>query len=80
MLIYLGIEDLFDLKNSGEEYQKFTSFFIYPSIGFGFVIFPKISAELIFNAFSYTTERFQYQLSAFVGWLLVAYLGCVLVF
>jgi len=79
IFIYLGIENLIELNEYGRQSQKFANLFIYPSIGFGLVIFPKSASELILNQFSYATERLLHQLCAFVGWLLVIYLGCILV-
>ena len=79
VFIYLGIDGLYELKELGRQSRKFATFFIYPSIGFGLAIFPKITSEYIFDAFSMASLRFQYQLCSFIGWLSIAYLASILV-
>jgi len=79
IFINLGIEELYELKELGRQSRKFATFFIYPSIGFGLAIFPKMASEYIFDAFSMASLRFQFQLCAFIGWLLIAYLASILV-
>lgn len=79
LVIYMGIDELYELKEAGRESRKFITFFIYPSVGFGLAIFPKIASEYIFNAFSMNMLRIQNQLCSFMGWLLIFYLVFVLV-
>lgn len=79
VVIYAGIEELYKLKEVGREYRKFITFFIFPSVGFGLAIFPKIASEYIFNAFSTNTLRLQNQLCSLAGWILIIYLVSVLV-
>jgi len=79
IFIYLGINGLYELNELGRQSRKFATFFIYPSIGFGLAIFPKIASEYLLEAFSINSLRFQYQLCAFVGWLLILYLVSILV-
>jgi hypothetical protein len=74
----LGTDGLYELKQFGNVVKKFSTFFIYPSIGFGLAIFPKLASEYIFNAYSMALLNFQYQLCSLIGWLHIIYLACVL--
>ncbi len=74
----LGTDGLYELKEFGSIVRKFSIFFIYPSIGFGLAIFPKLASEYIFNAYSMALLNFQYQLCSLIGWLLIIYLAGIL--
>lgn len=79
LFMYLGVDGLYELQKFGRPSRKLANFFIYPGIGFGLAIFPKVASEYMFNAFSMNMLRIQSQLCAITGWLLIIYLGSILI-
>jgi hypothetical protein len=80
LFFHLGIDGLYELSEERRYRDKFFILFVLPSFGFGIAIFNLIAFEYLRGYESHASTKLQKEISALVGWLLIAILIFVIAF